>query len=856
MNTGGSKQRQHSNAHAAFLAKEFVFAVAAMALALVGFILVSGFRPSYITALWGHSDAILEYATSKGIQEMGLGNYNDLLGFPWGQDWSHFPALDPANRIEMFLLGLVWEPVTALNILMIISFPLVAGLMYAALRNLQISRTLALVGGVSLSLVGYHFDYEHPLLSNYWVIPVGIVWLSYLLNVPTHLSTRCTSRLVVTIGVLTGLMIGLNNPQYAFFFIILGTVALLFRWNARGGLLGRGLRLLVLVTPVAVLGLSLVLTQLSRRIPAVAPTAERSVQDSYLWAGKFISLFTISGESPLSANPINSRLQEALETTVWTGTTALSNAVVVAASLFVLLFSFFVIFNTKRKPGGWVHKATGRTAPWAGLWIVGALFFVTSGLGVMFAALVTPQVRSWTRIGIVLAAIALTAAALFLDSCLRTLRESGNLRARAVQALILGGLALLVVDGFLARSALPANASTKPALESLVNTGEQSLAPDCTILNVPTLAFPEAVPKGSMEAYDHLLPYLASSEWRFSYGGIKGQLGSRWTDHLSVNPTEKAQQARSAGFCAMLVDRLGLDASSASLEQYVEALGEPIAVALDRWYLFDLGGNPKSADQAEIFTKPEVNYGKDFTREIADEAAVVSRWTRSEVSAFRVWNPSNSESELIMSLGLTAAECSNEQSVDIRVGGDTRRKVALKPGQREEIRIPLAIPARSSTDVELVTPSPRCEDAGQIDVGVRMEDARFTKATDPDGVITFVSGYWDSEIDVDGSLRRWGDGPIGELEVINTDSDARTAVLSVDLQAPPCGAPQAVTIDINGKRALSQALTPGQSLPISLPVPLDGFGTSIVRLTSDSPGCTVSGDARNLGVALINPTLR
>jgi len=474
----------------------------------------------------------------------------------------------------------------------------------------------------------------------------------------------------------------------------------------------------------------------------------------------------------------------------------------------------------------------------------------------MFAALITPQLRSWTRIGIILAALAITAAALMLTALLKEARKSKTSRARVLYPLLIGGLVLLLADGFFARSPIEPDVTTKQDLATFISSGQQQLADDCAVLNIPIVAFPEAVPKGSMQAYDHLLPYLVSNDLRFSYGAIKGQLGSRWTDHLSVQPGEQAEQARLAGFCAMLVDRLGLDSTSASLEQYVEALGEPIAIAQDRWYLFDIGGSPTDADEAEIFTRPEVDYGTDFGPELVDDAGVVSRWTRSDDSAFRVWNPAAQPSQLIMNLPLTAAQCPSGQDLQVLVDGENRRAMSLAPGTREEIRIPLEIPARSFAEIELLTLSPRCDEGDQSGVGVKMEAARFTKVFNAAGDISFVSGYWDPEIDTDGSSRRWGNGSTGVIEIINTDSTAKTAVFRVDLQAPPCSAPQAVTIDVNGTTLLSQALTPGQVTPVSLPVALDGFGLSIIRLTSDSPGCTVSGDERNLGVAVINPTLR
>lgn len=854
MTNGGGLQVSQEQPRKAVFAKELGFAATSMLFALVGFILISGFTPAYLSALWGQNDAILEYAGAKGVQEMGLTNYNTVLGFPWGQDWSHFPALDPANRIEMFLLGLVWEPVTALNVLMIISFPLIAALMYLALRNLYVSRVLALIGGVSLSLVGYHFDYEHPLLSNYWVIPIGIVWLSFLLNVPTYLFARERTRLALGIGLLAGLMVGLNTPQYAFFLIILGGFALTFRWSSNEVLVRRGVRLLVYATPIAALAISLTITRLARQIPAVSPTAERTVEESYIWAGKLIALFTISGDSLLATNPVNTRLQDALTTTVWTGTIAMNNAVVVASTIFVVVFALMLLFRSSKQSSGWLSQATSETAPWSGLWIVGTLFFVTSGLGVMFASLITPQVRAWSRLGIVLAAIAITAAAIFVTHVLRAGRQPGTTGARLLPPLLLAGIAVLFIDSFLARSPIQADTLTKPALVDLVVIAEESLAADCSVLSVPTVAFPEAVPRGSMQAYDHLLAYLSSTQLRFSYGAIKGQLGSRWTDHLAVDPATKAEQARAAGFCAMLVDSQGLDASSASLKQYMDALGEPIATAQDRWYLFALGGDPNSAQDAEIFTRPEVNYGDDFAVESADTAGVVSRWTQSRESSLEVWNPDLVDSGLIMNLGMTAAQCANEQAVVILVDGVERESTAIAPGERREFLIPLRVPARSFSDVQIQTPFPGCLQEGESSaVGVRLEDASFTRASDPNGHVVVQSGYWDPEEDSEGGLWRWGNDSTGVLEVFSTDPNPRTTLFSAELQAPPCAQPQTATISVDGSVALRLPIAPGQPFAVDVPVPLDEFGEAIVEITTDFPGCSVEGDDRLLGVALKDP---
>jgi phosphoglycerol transferase len=710
---------------------EGIYGIAAALISVVAFLRISGASFTQLGAFWGKQDAILEYATAKALQAMGWGNVNPSLGFPYGQDWSHFPALDALNRVELYVLGRFLDPISALNSLTILSYVGIPILMYCALRNLHVSRFFAVAGSVALTLIPYHFDYEHAALNNYLVVPVGIFWLSLLLN--SDSAIKGYRRTALWIGILAGVVIGLSNSYYAVFFLLLGAVALIFRWRSAPDEMRLRARILLYAVPLFSFLAYQLFVRLLREIPASMTSANRLVEESYTWGGKFVSLFTIAGDTFASRNPANARLSESLVTSNWTGILASHSASVVAASLVTGVLVLVLIFG-----GAGNRSVTSRAVSfarsWAGLWLVTVGLFTTSGLGVIFAALVTPQIRVWQRSSVLIAALSVTVVAILATHASVWLKKHGSNKARAVRGALYLLAGLLVLDPLTGSLPAPIDAQTPATMKAFVRAGESQVGRECAVLSIPTQAFPEAVPRGSMLAYDLLLPYLFSNSWKYSYGAISSQLGSRWTDHLAIDPSSQAAQAKGLGFCALLVDAKGLDENSAGIDQYLGALGSPVSVADQRWYLFDLGRIAADESAIRLLTEPELVFGEGWASPEMNAEGRVTRWIDDSEAAFQVWNPSNEDSRLKMNYALSAGNCKSARTVEVHVGSVTIDQFSIQPNQRVERSLPMVVPGRGMSEIAVKASGGTCgEGSLESNAGVLLEDPRFTVNDLPEG---------------------------------------------------------------------------------------------------------------------------
>ena len=834
------------------LRREALGAAVSGLLALLGFWRISSVSWSDLSGLWGQSDAIVEYSMSKTQSHSLFGFFDPHLGFPHGQDWTHFPVLDAANRLELSLLQIFLDPVTAVNVLFALSFPVVAIFMYAALRNLHVGRSLAVVGGVSLSLVGYHFDYEHPFLGNYWAVPVGILWLSVLANTRSAIAGRCKRRTVLVVGFVAAVIVGLHNPQYLVFFSLIGVVAVTIGRSKPHTGLRLSHRIFLLAIPGVTLLAWLVLGRILRTIPSVTPATDRPLVDSYVWAGKFLSLLTTPGDSILSQFPPNRGLLAAQDISLVSGVSALQSAPVAAATVVVIGLVVVFIANVW-KPVGVAGEIIESARPWVAMWVVAASFFVTGGMGFAFAALVSPQIRGWARLAVILAALALTASLIFASGWMERWKARPSTRSKVLSLTLAGGLGLIFLDQFTAQYPVLQDSVTLPALESLVSSANGAVTEDCAILNVPVMGFPEALPPGQTRAYDQLLPYVAGIPGPFSYGAIRGQLGSRWTDHLAVQPTQLAQQAASEGFCAILVDSYGLDANSPGLVQYEEALGAPMSTAMNRWALFTLPSATRVKPRDSLFSKPEVNYGSDFTAEKVSETGEMGRWTRGSEASIKVWNPGEREMEWIASTTIAAANCSNDQSVEILTNSGFKQDFVLAPGEQREVFVPLQVPSQSNVTLTFVTKSQRCEQEGEMDlVGVAISDLRYSTNQQPGADIAAFEGFHQLESAESGDMWRWIEGKDGSIQVFSTSSKPTTVVLSGQLQAPLCAPADVVQATMNEEVVVRANVTPWDTSSFEVLLILDPFESETLNFSSASDGCFVEGDDRLLGPKVQN----
>jgi hypothetical protein len=214
-------------------------------------------------------------------------------------------------------------------------------------------------------------------------------------------------------------------------------------------------------------------------------------------------------------------------------------------------------------------------------------FYTRGGLGAITAVVVTPAIRTWSRLVVVIALLGLLAVGLALTWL-------GQRRGRFVATMTAGALLVVGVLDQTNPAVAPDYVALRAAsfdVASYASTLERSIDAGCSVFQLPFVPFPEQAPTLGMTDYDHLRPYVVSSGLRWSYGAMRGTAAADWQAHLPPLGADNAlvDDLASAGFCAVEVDTAGLPQPAVAVETLTTALGVPIATTADgRLVTFDL----------------------------------------------------------------------------------------------------------------------------------------------------------------------------------------------------------------------------------------------------------------------------
>jgi hypothetical protein len=502
-------------------------------------------------------DAAFTGAVVKNVVDEGALWENEELGAPRGQELYDFPVFagDDAQLAIVRLLGLVVrDPIVALNLFFLLTFPLTAFTAMLVFTRLGLRLPGALVGSVLFALLPYHFlrGEDHLFLAAYWAVPLGcFVVLSVLADAPlvTPLRSRRTLAIVAACVV-----IGSAAVYYAAFTLVLLAVAAVLAALAR-----RTARPLV---TAGVLGAAIVAALVVNFAPAVVDRVREGSNpavERFAFETEVFSLRPLQLVLPVPDHRLDflGDLTERYEKQI--GVTEASFAalgVVGAVGLLVLLVTLLVAAVRPGPPAG---DPLLRYAAVSAL--VALLFGMTGGLAPVISYLISPQLHAWNRISVFIAFFALLAVALLVD------RMRGPLVWAVAAALVLVGAFDQTTSAMTPRYAEVAREWNSD--DAWVADVDSALPDDATILELPYVPFPSSPPVGRMVDYDHVRPYLHSDDLRWSYGAMKGRsedLGDDIDDHV--------REAKSFGYEAVMVDRFGYSDNGAAVESQLRAIAK------------------------------------------------------------------------------------------------------------------------------------------------------------------------------------------------------------------------------------------------------------------------------------------
>jgi hypothetical protein len=582
---------------------EALWVIGAMVLSLlIGVLVLELWRADLSVPIFrNYSDGTFTLASMKGLIDHGWYETNSTLGAPFGQVNHDYPAYigELASILMVKSLALFSTNVAlVMNAFILVGFPLAGLTAFLVLRWLGLSRPVTLVCAVLFAVGPYHFvrAQADPFLGNYFGLPFSAYLILAVLgdepllarrsDAPGGLATWLSRCTLTTVGL--SLIVGIAGLYYAAFTCLLVAAGALIvgfssrRWDTP-------IAGLVIISTIAVPVGATALPEIIYRAehgPNHVVANRKPVDSLRLGLQPMQLVMPIPGDRFAPLAHLRARYDEDLGTP---GTQdplppADSLGLVGAVGLIWLLACTLAagMGRSLREP------LAGRigVAAWMAI-----LLGTTGGGGALFAYVVTPQIRGWERIAILIGFFALAGVGLILE------KVRSRLMARPRGKLLVGTLFVLtlafgVFEGTSSQFVPPYStyAAEWHADSAFVGQIQDSLPHGAMILELPYIPYPEVALPSGLTSYSLLEPYLHSRTLRWTGGAMAGR-PTDWLASASQLPfNQLIPGAVAAGFSGLYVDRRGYTDDGISIAHQVQAITDtaPIAEPNGKAYFFNL----------------------------------------------------------------------------------------------------------------------------------------------------------------------------------------------------------------------------------------------------------------------------
>ncbi|WP_141824482.1 hypothetical protein [Humibacillus xanthopallidus] len=518
---------------------------------------------------------------------------NPLFGAPFSLNTGWASTVDDIHIWVLSALGhIVSDPFTVLAMYYFACFPLSALAMYWLCRKYGVGRPAAVALGVLFSVVpGQQERFVHLFLAAYWAVPFAIYLIIETARGHRILPTRAVltsshrrhavRRLTATVSMLV--LLGLGDVYYvAFTALILAAVAVLRQF--RGPDLREVGRLaipaVIMVIPAAV-SLWFARQRAGRDEVTGGMAFSRSVADSDRWAGRLMDLVL-----PWNGHriPFFGKLTDSYNVVTETqGESAALGLIALAGVVGILGVAGAGILKSR---SGWKGPLL---AAMAVVLLVAFAFYTKGGLGSWFALFFTPQIRTWSRLFLFIAAIGYLGVGLWLT-------HLGRLRGRWVAWPLAAAVLVVGVLDQTNPGRAPDYAEQRAHLSELQrfdDSLERTVGAGCPIFVLPVVQFPEVLDESVAEIQSL---GLASHDLRWSFGAIKGTAPADWQLGLPMKDATRLLDDLSAvGYCAVVTHDSLPKRQPALSSALASLLGQPVAtMPAGTFIAYDLRPNTRA----------------------------------------------------------------------------------------------------------------------------------------------------------------------------------------------------------------------------------------------------------------------
>jgi phosphoglycerol transferase len=523
-------------------------------------------------------DALYHAMLVKSVVDHGWYLRNPSLGAPGVLALYDFPALDTFHLLVVKVMA--WfsgDWALLFNLYFLLGFPLITLSAMAVFRHFRVSDGPAIVGSVLYSFLPSRLlkGEGHLFLDVFYQVPLVILVMLWVCGPDPPLVRDGTEksrwpRLDLRSGrSLAALLICLVNASssvyYSFFAAWLlaagGIWASVERRTFRNAIAG--------VALAGVIGAGLVANNLPTfayqlRHGPNADVGTRSSGEAEVYAMKIAQLLLpVQGHRLPRLRRIT---DEYCENAPLVGENSTTSLGLLGSAGFLVLLGWLLRTRAAPADAGDRPRAQLERSLMA-LNLMAVLLGTMGGFGALIATLITPLIRTYARMNVLIAFFALFVVALLLE-------RLQNWRPRLAARVIPLALAFGLLDQTSPRIVLPYAATKQEYVtdDAFVRAIEASSPPNTAIFELPYLSFPEGAAVNETHQYDFIRPYLHARSLRWSFPTIRGRPGATWAREVAgEEPQRMVRELAGAGFGGILIDRNGFPERPPTLETALRA---------------------------------------------------------------------------------------------------------------------------------------------------------------------------------------------------------------------------------------------------------------------------------------------
>jgi len=686
----------------------------------------------WIATGWAGGDMLSTYVNADVWQGFNY-RVTDQFGYPLGMNLNYFPGIDiTENTFAQLVTLLTGRPFLGINILILLTFPLVAFLAYFLFRMTGLTGALAITGAVVFSLLPYHFGRSlgHTYLATLYSAVTGMAFVLLVgsgrfeqiiatLRKP-RTSTKTKTLIIATFAVMI-VITAWTGVYYVAFTMILGAAAIIWRFAHKATIKNLAIDAIPFAS-IAILAIIGFLPSIlaTRADPPLAQLSERLPYESVIFAGNLaVALLPIPQSSLPGLDFYNASVVEAIAAAGYGESTAITNHGTWITALALLTIVITLMVRTRRGTLKDTHTTNSQRLVSLNFIVyliaVTLAWFIPWGLNYLFAGTITAQIRAWNRWTPILLLLFLLGAAAAIH---RTRAAKRPLIAIPIAAVV---LALTAIDSVLPfRSAYADNIKDAAEITKAGNEYREvvnaAIPENCGILQLPNMAYPEGGTVRGVNDYDHFWTSITNPEKKWSYGAVKNTDAGIWSAQLAELPTDQqVANMHAADFCAIHLDTRAfiserLPDITGNLEN---RLGAPVATGFDgEWLLFDItNSQPASPEQSEnFFHQPMITADPETTQPRETDMEDLWWWMKADRSVFTLTS-TRPETPVITVRGQVKAPPCGARPITLILEADgqkDRTTVIADPNTPADFELTLPSPAAVAT-LEVQAPGPECQ---------------------------------------------------------------------------------------------------------------------------------------------------